>query len=94
MLVHTIRLSTSRGLALEDLALVLQIDIPTLLLAVLVLQRDGVDAGALLNSVLALGLIVEGLVDEIEGGRSRECGCLFSEVKLAAALFRSTMECL
>lgn len=69
----TISLSTGGCRALADFPFVLQIDVPALLLAGLVLQREGVDTGALLDGVLTLGFVGrEGGVDGVEGGRGRE----------------------
>lgn len=46
---------------------------PALRLAGRVLEGEGVDAVALLDGVLALGLVrVEGVVDGVKGGRGRE----------------------
>lgn len=65
---------TSRLLrqTLADLASVLEVDVPALLLAGRVLQRKGEDGVALLDGVFAVGIIGKSLADGIEGLRGRE----------------------
>jgi hypothetical protein len=71
--LYTISLSTGGCGALADFPLVLQVNVPAPLLAGVVLQGEGVDAGALLDGVLALGVVgSESGVDGIKGGRGRE----------------------
>lgn len=79
----TVGLSTQpRG----DLAGLLEVNVPALGLASLVLEGEGVDAVALLDGVLAVGVgRVEGRVDGVEGGGGRElvCGLAVRYGKLA-----------
>lgn len=59
--------------ALADSALLLQVDVPALGLAGLVLEGEGKDGAALLDGVLAVGLAGgEGRVDLVEGSRRGE----------------------
>lgn len=56
-------------------ALVLQVDVPALLLAGLVLEGESIDAVTGLDGVLALSIIaLQRLVDGIKGSRGREVG--------------------
>ena len=72
----TISLATSGGGTLADLALVLQVEVPAGLLALLVLQIEGNDGLGLVDGVLALGGIgLERLVDRVEGGGGRQGIC-------------------
>ena len=65
-----------RAKTLADLASLFQINVPALGLARLVLECEGIDAVALLDGVLAFGIGgIEGLVDGVECGRSREFVC-------------------
>jgi hypothetical protein len=61
---------------LGDNSLVLEVDVPALGLAGLVLQGEGEDGASLLDGVLALSIVTgEGVVDGLEGLGGRECGC-------------------
>lgn len=69
----TISLAALRGGALANLALLLQIEVPALLLALAVLQVEGDDGLGLLDGILALGGIgLERLVDRVKGGGGGE----------------------
>lgn len=48
---------------------------PTLGRALLVLEGEGEDGLAILDCVLASGLVVEGFLDLVEGGGGGELGC-------------------
>ena len=72
----TISLSTSRSSALSDNTLVLEVEVPCFLLAVLVLEVEGDDGLGLFDGVLALGGVgLEGGVDHVEGGGGGESVC-------------------
>lgn len=59
--------------ALEDGALLLEVDVPVLRLAGGVLQDKGKDGVALLDGVLTVGIAgVEGRVDGVKGNRGGE----------------------
>ena len=68
---HTISLLASRGSTLANLADLLQVEVPALLLAAGVLDVEADDGLGLLDGILALGGIgLEGSVDRVErGGR-------------------------
>ena len=66
---HTIGLGAKTG---ADLASVLEVNVPALRLAGLVLQGEGVDALGLLNGILAIGFVGERLADGVESGRGGE----------------------
>lgn len=54
----------------RDLASLLEVDVPAGLIAARVLECEGVDAVALLDGVLAIGIAgVDGRLDGVEGGR-------------------------
>ena len=56
--------------------LLLEVDMPALCLAGLVLQREGVDAAGLLDGIFPVGFAgVQGFVDGVEGRRGRELVC-------------------
>jgi hypothetical protein len=62
--------------SLPDNTLLLEIDVPALGLARLVLEGEREDRVALLDGVGALSRIrLQGGVDEVEGLGGRECGC-------------------
>ena len=62
--------------SLADLALVLEVDVPAVGLAGLVLEVEGEDGLSLLDGIRPVGIAgVQGLVDEIEGSRGRESVC-------------------
>ena len=62
--------------SLADLALVLEVDVPAVGLAGLVLEVEGEDGLSLLDGIRPVGVAgVQGLVDEIEGSRGRESVC-------------------
>ena len=64
---HTISLLALRRRALRHLSLLLQVYIPALRLAFLVLERESEDGVAFLDRILAFGFVgLEGLVDKIE----------------------------
>jgi hypothetical protein len=63
---------------MADLALVLEVEVPGSLFAVLVLQVESDDGLGLLNGILAVGLVgLERLVDDVEGFGCRVgiCSC-------------------
>ena len=61
---------------LTDLTGLLQVNVPALGLASLVLQGESEDGTALLDGILAIGLRrVESLVDGVEGRGGREAIC-------------------
>lgn len=81
----TISLAASRGSALAHLTLVLQVEVPALLLALGVLQVEGDDGLGRVDGVLALALVgLEGLVDGVERGGGGEGVC---ERELSASWF-------
>ena len=61
---------------LADLARVLEVDVPAVGLASLVLEGEGEDGLSLLDGIRPVSVAgVQGLVDEIEGSRGRESVC-------------------
>jgi hypothetical protein len=71
--IRTISFSAWWSSALSDGTIVLEIDVPALLLAGLVLQRESEDGTSLLDGILLLRrLINHTLVDEVEGRGGRE----------------------
>lgn len=64
---HTSWLLPLRRRPLAYLAALFEIDVPVARLALVVLQRECEDGTALLDRVLALGFVGEGVGDEIEG---------------------------
>ena len=81
----TISLGTLGSGALTNLALVLQVEVPALLLTILVLQVECNDGLGRVNRILLLGLIgLQGLVDRVErgGGGERICGVSCQHVAL------------
>lgn len=72
----TISLATGGSGTLADLALVLQVEVPALLLALRVLQVESDDGLGLVDGILAVGVVrLESLVDHVEGGGGREGIC-------------------
>lgn len=85
----TISLATGRGSTLAHLALVLQVEVPALLLTLGVLQVEGDDGLGGVDGVLALALVgLEGLVDGVERGGGGEGICV-ERRKLSASWFWS-----
>lgn len=73
--IHTISFSTRWSSALSNGSVVLEVDVPALLLASLVLERESEDGTSLLDGVLLLSWLIDhALVDGIEGLRGREFG--------------------
>ena len=64
----TTRLLAFRRKAFADCAGLFQVNVPALLLALLVLQREGEDRAAFLDSVFALSVAGEGGRDHVESG--------------------------
>lgn len=74
-MIHTIGFSTRRSSAFAHGTVVLEINVPALLLALLVLQCESEDGAGFLDCVFLLGGLVDhALVDEVEGGRGGEFG--------------------
>lgn len=72
----TIRLSTLRSRALADLAVVLEVEVPALLLATGVLEVESNNSLGLADGVLTLSLVgLESRVDHVERGGGRELVC-------------------
>lgn len=89
-IIHTSRLGRE---ALGSLALLLQINVPALRLARLVLEGEGKDGVALLNSILPVGVAgAEGRVDGIEGGRGGKLVCARRESACKARRGRGAVE--
>lgn len=64
----TISLAASRGSTLSNLALVLEVEVPSSLLTTGVLQVEGEDGLSLGEGILAVGFVgLERLVDDVEG---------------------------
>ncbi len=61
--------------ALADLALILEVNVPALGLASGVLEVEGEDGVALLDGVLLVCGVAEGVVDGVKGGRGGELVC-------------------
>lgn len=77
---RTISLSTGGGGTLADDALVLEIEVPALLLAGGVLEVERDDGLGVLDGVFALGFVgLEGGVDHVEGGGGGEGVCCFHQ---------------
>jgi hypothetical protein len=75
MCALTISLSTGRSGTAADLALVLEIDVPALLLALGVLEVERENGTTLLDGVFAPGLVgLERLVNGVESSGGGECG--------------------
>src|ERR1700761_7142342 len=69
----TICLSARRCSSFANLALLLQVDMPTRALSLLVLQCESENAAALLDGVLPLCFVgLKSVVDDLEGLRSGE----------------------
>lgn len=76
-----VRLLTSSLLAAGSSALangagLLQVHVPAVLLALCVLDGEAEDGAALLDGVLALGIVLEGVGDQVESGRRGNGFCL------------------
>lgn len=84
---HTISLTTLRSSALADFTLVLQIQIPALLLAIVVLNSKGNNSLSLLNSILTLSSVsLEDAVDDVESGGGGESVWLIAVSQLQLLL--------
>jgi len=69
----TISLATGGCGTLADLTLVLQVEVPALLLTLGVLQIESNNGLSLVDGILAIGLVgLESLVDHVERGGGRE----------------------
>lgn len=83
---HTIGLCAGAG---RDLASLLEVDVPAGLIAARVLECEGVDAVALLDGVLAIGIAgVDGRLDGVEGGRGGKLVCYRELVSIGLSLRR------
>src|SRR5579859_2738498 len=79
--IHGLRLRLTIGLlalwpsAFCECACLLEVDVPALSLASRILQREGEDGIALLDSIFAVGLIDQSGANKVEGLRRGESGC-------------------